>query len=140
MTKAEQTYQRVNELIDGGTAKADAFRQLATEYGQSIDSVRGAYYGHKRTLEGGTATRRRSRKRETTAEDAVASAISALESSVGAIEAEVEMARERAEEAVAEHEAIREASAARIAEIRAKIALLSPDVAKRKTAGGKAGS
>lgn len=134
-TKAQQTYERVNALVDGGIAKAEAFKQLAEEYGQPVDSVRGAYYGHKRsqergdepgTGERGRATARRSRKRETTTEDAVASAVATLHSAIDSIELELEIARERAEEATAEYEAMKAATGGRIDEIRAKIAVLDP--------------
>ena len=62
MTKAQQTFERINALVESGKTKADSFKQLAEEYGQPVDSVRGAYYGHKRVLERGdepsTGTRR----------------------------------------------------------------------------------
>lgn len=132
MTKAQQTYERINALVDGGMQKAEAFKQLAEEYGQPVDSVRGAYYGHKRVLERGdepsTRTARRSRKRETTTQDAVASAVASLRGAIDSIELELETARERADEATAEYEAMRAASAGRIEEIRAKIAVLDPEV------------
>lgn len=134
-TKAQQTHEKVIALVDGGMTKAEAFKQLAAEYGQPVDSVRGAFYGHKRALERGdeqgngersrTAVRR-SRKRETTTEDAVASAVATLHGAIDAIEVELETARERAEEATGEYEAMKAATAGRIAEIRAKIAVLDP--------------
>ena len=134
MTKAQQTYERINVLVDGGTQKAAAFKQLAEEYGQPVDSVRGAYYGHKRVLERGdqpgTSNRssgRRSRKRETTTQDAVASAVATLRAAIDSIEVELETARERADEARAEYEAMQAASSGRIEEIRAKIAVLDPE-------------
>ena len=103
MTKAQQTYERVNALVDGGMQKAAAFKQLAEEYGQPVDSVRGAYYGHKRVVETGgqpgtgRSGVRRSRKRETTTQDAIASAVATLRSAIDSIEIELEAARERAE-------------------------------------------
>ncbi len=132
MTKAQQTYERVNALVDSGTKKAEAFKQLAEEYGQPVDSVRGAYYGHKRVVDtggqltSGRGSTRRPRKRETTTQDAIASAVASLRSAVDAIEAEVETARERAEEASAEYAAMQAAAPGRIEEIRAKIAVLDP--------------
>jgi hypothetical protein len=142
-TKAQQTYERVNALVDGGTTKAEAFKQLAAEYEQPVDSVRGAYYGHKRTLERGNepgtgergrTTARRSRKRETTIEDVVASAVAMLHGAIDSIELELETARERAEEATAEYEAMKASSGGRIAEIRAKIAVLDPAAGDDSTA------
>lgn len=142
MTKAQQTYERVNTLVDGGMQKAAAFKQLAEEYGQPVDSVRGAYYGHKRIVETGgqpgtgRSAVRRSRKRETTTQDAIASAVATLRSAIDSIEVELEAARERADEAKAEYEAMQAASAGRIEEIRAKIAVLDPqaDVEPSKAA------
>jgi hypothetical protein len=129
MTKAQQTYERVNALVDGGMQKAAAFKQLAEEYGQPVDSVRGAYYGHKRIVETGgqPGTGRRSRKRETTTQDAIASAVATLEAAIDSMQIELEAARERATEAQAEYEAMQTASTGRIEEIRAKIAVLDPE-------------
>ncbi len=142
MTKAQQTFERINALVDGGMKKADAFKQLAEEYGQPVDSVRGAYYGHKRALERGDepgtrtarASARRSRKRETTTADAVASAVASLQSAIDSIEIELETARERADEAKAEYEAMQAASSGRIDEIRAKIAVLDPEASDESPA------
>ena len=137
MTKAQQTYQRINALVESGTAKAAAFKQLAEEYQQPVDSVRGAFYGYKRVLERGdqpgTRTRsrsagRRSPRRETTTQDAIASAVASLQSACESIEFELETARDRADEARAEYEAMQAASTGRIEEIQAKIAVLDPQV------------
>jgi hypothetical protein len=49
MTKAQQVYERVEALIASGVKKADAFKQVADEVGQPVNSVRGAYYQHTRT-------------------------------------------------------------------------------------------
>lgn len=145
-TKAQQTYERINALVSGGMQKAAAFKQLAEEYGQPVDSVRGAYYGHKRVVEtggqpvAGRSSGRRSRKRETTTEDAIASAVATLEAAIDSIEVELETARERAEEATAEYEAMRSASDGRIEEIRAKIAGLAPTIADQAPKPSTAGS
>lgn len=129
MTKAQQTFERINALVDGGMTKAEAFKQLAEEYGQPVDSVRGAYYGAKRSTGSGapSSSRSRSRKRETTTQDAIASAVATLRGAVDSIEFELEAARERADEATAEYEAMQAAATRRIAEIRAKIAVLDPE-------------
>lgn len=121
MTKAQEIYDKVNQLVDSGTAKADAFKQLAEAYGQPVDSMRGAYYGHKRKAEGGT---HRPRKRETTAADAVESAKAALLRAVEAIDREIETAKTRAEEARAEYKALSLSAGERKAEIEAKITVL----------------
>ncbi len=129
-TKAQQTFERVNALVEGGMQKADAFKQLAEEYRQPVDSVRGAYYGAKRAAGGQSASpRRRPVKRETTTEDAIASAVATLKAAVDSIESELEAARERAEEATAEYAAMQAASSGRIEQIRAKIAVLDPEAA-----------
>ncbi len=106
MTKAEEVFTKVEAMVASGTAKRDAFGKLAEEYGQPLDSIRGAYYGHKRKAEGGTSTPR-PRRRETTPEDALADARAALERSIASIDREVEVAKTRAQEAAAEYEAIR---------------------------------
>jgi hypothetical protein len=105
-TKAEQIYGEINELVTSGVSKAIAFKRLAEEYSQPVDSIRGAYYGYKRKIEGGTTTPR-TRRRETTPEDALADARASLERSIAAIDKEVEAAKARASEAAAEYEAIR---------------------------------
>lgn len=131
MTRAQQTYERIEALVAAGTSKPDAFRQLATEYGQSVDSIRGAYYTGRRQANGESTTprSRRSRKRETTEQDAIQAAIATLENSIRDIESEVEAAAERAIEAAAEHEALQAASGSRIETIRAKIAALADEEA-----------
>jgi hypothetical protein len=86
--------------------------QLASEYGQPVDSVRGAYYGEKRKREGGGRSSR-PRRRETTPEDALADARASLERSTAAIDREVEAAKDRADEAKAEYEALKASAAER---------------------------
>ena len=132
MTKAQQTMDRVDALVAGGTKKADAFKQLAEEYGQPVDSVRGAYYYSARKAAGLSAPggARRTGRRGTTPQDAIASAVAMLESAIESIDFELEAARERAAEAQAEYEAIKQASGGRIEEIRAKIAVLDPSRAE----------
>ena len=44
MTKAQEVYEKVNTLIEGGAERPDAFKQLATEYGQPVNTIRGSYY------------------------------------------------------------------------------------------------
>jgi flagellar motility protein MotE (MotC chaperone) len=105
-TKAEEVWDKVEALVASGTPKAEAFKKLASEYGQPVDSVRGAYYGEKRKREGGGKSSR-PRRRETTPEDALADARASLERSIEAIDREVEVAKERADEAKAEHEALK---------------------------------
>jgi hypothetical protein len=107
-TKAQEIYEAIEQRVAGGVDKADAFRALASELDRPFDSVRGSYYSHKRTLEGGGSGKpARTRRRETTPDDAVADARAALERAIGAIDREVEAAKERAEEAKAEYDALK---------------------------------
>ena len=56
MTKAEEVFTKVEELIASGSSKADAFKKLASEYGQPVDSIRGSYY--RATQKSGNDARR----------------------------------------------------------------------------------
>ncbi len=122
MTKAQQVYERVEALVGEGSTKADAYVQVAEEFGLRPNSVRGAYYQHTRKLRGGKP---RSRKRETTTEDAVASAVATLEEAVESIDSEIEAAKERADEAQREYEALDASATDRKQAIQAKIDALS---------------
>ena len=118
MTKAQQVYERVEALVGEGSTKADAYVQVAEEFGLKPNSVRGAYYQHTRKLRGGKS---RSRKRETTTEDAVASAVATLEEAVESIDSEIEATKERADEAQREYEALEASASERKEAIQAKI-------------------
>lgn len=131
-TKAQQTYERVEALVNEGAKRPDAFKQLAEEFDQSVDSVRGAYYTGRRQATGDTAKARggRSKRRtETTPESAVTSAIATLNQAIQFIEDEVNVAETRAAEATREHEALKEAAGPKIEAIKAKIAALEGDPA-----------
>jgi Asp-tRNA(Asn)/Glu-tRNA(Gln) amidotransferase A subunit family amidase len=131
MTKAQEVYEQVEAMMASGEVKkAGAFKTLAEQYGQPVDSLRGAYYQHKRVLDsggnpstsgGGT---RRTRRRETTSETAVESAIATLRRAVENIDAEIAVAKERATEAQAEYEAMQASADERRAAIEEKITLL----------------
>jgi hypothetical protein len=112
-TKAQRVHEEVEALIASGVEKRDAFTQLSEKYGQPLDSIRGAFYGWKRKLEGGNTSTPRTRRRETTPEDALAEARATLERSIANIDKEVEMAKARAQEAAAEFEEIRGSAASR---------------------------
>ena len=120
-TKAEQIWDEINRRVEAGTDKADAFRELAESYGQPVTSIRGAYYGHKRKIEGGGS---RPRKRETSPADAVEAAKVALRRGIEAIDRELVAAEERAREAALEAKSLKGSAADRKAEIEAKIAAL----------------
>ncbi len=106
VTKAQEIYDRVEGMIASGTDKADAFRQIAEETSRPFDSVRGSYYSHKKKLEGGES-KPRTRRRETTPDDALADARAALERAIDSIDREVEAAKSRADEAKAEYDALK---------------------------------
>jgi hypothetical protein len=125
-TKAQEIYEEIERRIAAGTDKADAFKALAEETGRPFDSLRGAYYSHKRKLEGGEPNARpsRTRRRETTPDDALADARAALERAVEAIDREVEAAKGRAQEAAAEYEALRGSAKERKEAITARLEAL----------------
>ncbi len=112
MTKAQEIYDKVNELVASGVEKSAAFRQLTEAADRPYDSIRGSYYSHKKKVEGGQS-RPRTRRRETTPEDALADARASLERSITAIDREVDVAEERAAEATAEAKALKASAAER---------------------------
>jgi hypothetical protein len=122
MTKAQEVFEKVNTLIEGGTDRPDAFKQVATEYRQPVNSIRGSYYSYSRGATGGGKAR--PRRRETTPEDALADARAALERSITAIDREVEVAGDRAREAKAEHEALKASATERKAAIAERLEAL----------------
>lgn len=122
MTKAEQVFERINELVDAGNTKADAFRVLAEELGQPVKSLQGSYYTHSRKANGGSS---KPRKRETTTADAIESAIAVLSRALETIDLEITAAKEGAEEANAEYEALKGSAAGRKQAIQAKIDALN---------------
>ena len=122
MTKAQEVWERVEAVVASGVRKADAFRQVAEEYGQPFNSIRGAYYAHARP-EG--PSQPRSRKRKTTTEDAIEAAVITLNRAIAAIDAEIVAAKTQAEEAKAEYEQLRETANERKQSIQAKIDALN---------------
>lgn len=121
MTKAQEVYERVEAMVASGTPKADAFKALAGEFDQPVNSVRGSYYSHHKKVNGGST---RPRKRETTPADAVEDAKAVLLRSIEKIDAEIAAAKDRAEEAKAEYDAMKASAAERRKAIEAKIAAL----------------
>lgn len=122
MTKAQQVYEQIEAKVASGLSKADAFRQLAEELGQPAKSLQGAYYQHTKKLGGGTP--RKARKRETTPADALEGAKALLEEAIGSIDAEIEQAKQRAEEAKGEYDAMKASATARKHAIASKIKAL----------------
>jgi hypothetical protein len=114
VTKAQEIYDRVEAMVAAGTEKADAFKQIAEEAGRPYDSVRGSYYSHKKKIEGGDSVKpSRTRRRETTPDDAMADARAALQRAIDSIDREVEAAKSRADEAKAECDALKASAADR---------------------------
>ncbi|HUB36806.1 MAG TPA: hypothetical protein VL972_08275 [Solirubrobacteraceae bacterium] len=111
-TKAEEIYNRTHELMEQGMTRTEAFTRIAEDEQRPKDSIRGAFYAHKKKLEGGE-TRTRTRRRETTPEDALADARASLERSISAIDREIKVAEERAAESTAEAKALKESAAER---------------------------
>jgi hypothetical protein len=122
VSKAEEVHTKTEALIAAGTTKADAFKQLAREYSQPVNSIRGSYYSFTSAKNSGGTPR--PRRRETTLEAAVADARAALERSLAAIDREVEAAVERAKEATAEHEALQASAGERKAAIAERLEAL----------------
>jgi hypothetical protein len=123
-TKAQEVYEKVEALIASGVSKADAFKQLAGQYGQPVNSIRGSYYQHTRP-EGGSGTAARTRRRETTPEDALADARKALERAIESVDREVEQAKTRADEAKAEYDALKASAKERRDAIAARLEALT---------------
>jgi len=120
MTKAQETYERIEALIAQGGSKADAFKQLAEETGKPVKSLQGAYYQHSRKVNG----TQKPKRRETTPTNAVADATALLTRAIEAIDQEIEVARERAEEAQAEYDALKASAHERKQALAAKIEAL----------------
>lgn len=113
MTKAQEVYERVEALVAEGVRKADAFRQLAEEYGQPQNSIRGAYYAHTRP--GGSPSGSR------TSRDPIESAVIVLEKAIAAIDDEIDKAKKRAEDAAANFKQLQGSAEERRVAMQAKI-------------------
>jgi hypothetical protein len=120
MTQAEKIHTRVNELMDDGMSRPDAFKQVAGEFNVQVNSARGSYYSFSR----GATGKSRPRRRETTPEAALADARASLEKSIEAIDREVEVAEEYAAGAAAEAKALRDSADARKQAIAANLEAL----------------
>ena|SRR5438045_1994489 len=122
MTKAQEVYERTEALVASGVKKADAFRELATEYGAEFNSIRGAYYAHTRSLGGGSS--KRQGKRPAAAVDPIESAVIVLEKAIEAIDGEISAAKAAAETAKVEYEHLRDTAGERKKALQAKIEAL----------------
>lgn len=112
--KAQEVFERVEALVASGTRKADAFRQLADEYGQPMNSIRGAYYAHTRPKGPSSSGSRSSR-------DPIESAVIVLEKAIEAIDGEIDTARKRADDAAAKYKQLRDTAEERKKAMQAKI-------------------
>src|SRR6059058_2987327 len=110
MTKAQEVYERTEALVASGAKKADAFRQVAEQYGAEFNSIRGAYYAHTRSLGGSS---KRSSKQKTAVVDPIESARIVLEKAIEAIDNEVGIAKSRADDANTEYEHLRDTAGER---------------------------
>jgi hypothetical protein len=119
LTKAQEVYERVEALTATGVKKAEAFRQLADEFGQPFNSLRGSYYAHVRTLGGPPAQPRQRRSM-----DPIESATAVLEQALEGIDNGIAAAKQRVDEAKAEYDHLRETATERKAQIKAKIDVL----------------
>jgi hypothetical protein len=123
VTKAETVFTRVEEMIAGGSTKAEAFKKLAEEFDQPVNSIRGSYYTWSKSQDPDRPSR--TRRRETTPEDALSDARRVLERAIEQVDAEVDAAKERADEAKAEHDALKASAAERKAGIQQRLDTLS---------------
>jgi phage-related tail protein len=110
VSKAEEVYNKTEALIGEGVSKADAFKKLAAEYGQPVNSIRGSYYAFTSGKSNGKS---RPRRRETTPEAALEDARAALERALANIDREIEAADDRVSEAASEAKALKESADAR---------------------------
>jgi uncharacterized protein YoaH (UPF0181 family) len=123
-TKAQEVYEKVNTLMEGGMSRPDAFKQLAEEYKQPVSSLRGSYYSFSRGATGNGSGTSRPRRRVTTEDDALADARAALERAMESIDREVETAKARADESKAEYEDLKSSAKARKDAIADRLAAL----------------
>jgi len=125
MSKAQEVYEKVEALVSKGASKADAFRQVAEEYGQPVDSIRGAFYGYSRSLNPDAPRRMRTRRGEAGPADPLEQARLVLNRAIDAIDAEVEAAKQRVEEAKAEYQQLRDSAEERKQMLKAKVEALN---------------
>ena len=126
MTKAQEIYERVEALVAQGVKKAEAFRQVAEEYQQPFNSMRGAYYAHTRSLgDQPSLPRERSTRPRKQPVDTIASATGILTDAITAIDKEIDAARERAEQAQAAYQQLLETAEERKSALQKKIEALT---------------
>jgi predicted NodU family carbamoyl transferase len=117
MSKADDVRAKVDALMEGGASRPEAFKQVAGEYSQPVNSIRSSYY----TAAGKGERTRRPKRRQTMPSDALADARASLERSIQAIDLEVVVAGERADEAVREHAELKNSADERKQAIQARL-------------------
>jgi hypothetical protein len=126
MTKAQEVHEKVEALVASDVRKADAFHQVADEYGQPFNSIRGAYYAHTRaTSRTAPSSRSRRSKREMTTADAIESATLLLNRAIAQIDTDIAAAKQRADDAKTTYEQLKDTATERKKEIQAKIDALN---------------
>jgi hypothetical protein len=122
VTRAEETYRSIEQLLDHGMRLSDAIRQIVSETGRSEAAVRASYYNQRAKL-GFKGSQRRD-SRALSAEDAIEEAKRLLERAIERIDREVEAAKSRMEVAEAQYEALKASADERRAELERKLAAL----------------
>lgn len=123
MTRAADVHAEVTRLMNEGMSRSDAFKNCAESLGLAVNTIRGNFYRiEKGSGEGGST---RTRRRETTPEDAMADARKVVERAIQSIDQEVEAAQERASEMRAEADNLKETAKARKDAIQARLEALS---------------
>jgi hypothetical protein len=125
MTKAQEVYEKVEALVASGVRKADAFHQVADEYGQPFNSIRGAYYAHTRATSGAPSSGSRRVNREMTTADAIESATLLLNRAIAQIDTDISAAKQRADDAKTIYEQLKDTATERKKEIQTKIDALN---------------
>ena len=114
-SKAQQIFDRVNELVAEGNSKKDAYEAVAKERDTSVNTVRGSYYRHTHPTNG-------SGSKEPA--DPIEAAVKPLQAALEQIDRDVEAAKERAEKFQAEYEQLRDSAETRKASLQHKIEVL----------------
>jgi hypothetical protein len=126
-TQAEETYETITKLTDGGMRMADAVHKVASDTGKTEGAVRGNYYNHRRKLDRGSTTpARRSRRRQAlSVDDAIEGARQLLQQALGAIDRELEAAKAELDVAQQRYDQLESSVKDRKDELERKIKALS---------------
>jgi hypothetical protein len=122
ITKAEEAYTAIGQLLENGMRLSAAIRQIVSETGRSEAAVRASYYNQRAKLGLKGSPRRDSHA--LSVEDAISEARQLLERALERIDREVEAARARMETAEAQYDSLKASADERRAELERKIAAL----------------